>query len=278
MTMTVRMLTEEIEILQIEQEIQDKVKTQIDKNQRDYYLREQAKAISEELGESEDGTGESAEYLKKIEQKNLPDDVREKMNTEAKRLAKMQPSSPESGVIRGWLDICLELPWNEVKPENDDIRKAKEILEADHYGLEKVKERILEFFAVKNLTGGVKGQILCLVGPPGVGKTSVARSIARCMPPPVSAFEGIVGREPVPVEDKISALVQLFSHAETIDFQKLVLSAASRSEVVAIFLAVLELSKSHKVLIEDTEDGYQLRLAPREEPPVTQTEERDGAQ
>ena len=181
MTMTVRMLTEEIEILQIEQEIQDKVKTQIDKNQRDYYLREQAKAISEELGESEDGTGESAEYLKKIEQKNLPDDVREKMNTEAKRLAKMQPSSPESGVIRGWLDICLELPWNEVKPENDDIRKAREILEADHYGLEKVKERILEFFAVKNLTGGVKGQILCLVGPPGVGKTSVARSIARCM-------------------------------------------------------------------------------------------------
>lgn len=100
----------------------------------------------------------------------------------------------------------------------------------------------------------------------------------RAMPPPVSAFEGIVGREPVPVEDKISALVQLFSHAETIDFQKLVLSAASRSEVVAIFLAVLELSKSHKVLIEDTEDGYQLRLAPREEPPVTQTEERDGAQ
>ena len=181
MSMLVRVLAEEIEILQLEQDIQDKVKNAIDKNQRDYYLREQAKAISEELGEGEDSLSESQTYLTKIEKKKLPDEARDKMVQEAKRLARMQPSSPESGVIRGWLDVCLELPFTETKAENDNIKKAAAILDEDHYGLQKVKERILEFFAVKSLTGGVKGQILCLVGPPGVGKTSVARSIARCM-------------------------------------------------------------------------------------------------
>lgn len=181
MRMLSLVLAEEIEILQIEQDIQDKVKNQMEKNQRDYYLREQVKIINEELGEGEDGQSETQQYLERIEKKKVPDSVREKLTQEAKRLGRMQSSAPESAVIRGWLDVCLELPWTETKQENGDIKKARSILEEDHYGLEKVKERILEFFAVKNLTGNVKGQILCLAGPPGVGKTSVARSIARCM-------------------------------------------------------------------------------------------------
>ena len=181
MALLLRLLAQEIEILQLEQDIQEKVKTQMDKGQRDYYLREQIKAINEELGEGEDASQEAQEYLDKIAAKNLPAEVEEKLVKEVKRLAKMQSSSPESGVSRSYLDVCLDLPWTETKKENDDIKKARAILDEDHYGLEKVKERILEFFAVKNLTGGVKGQILCLAGPPGVGKTSLARSIARCM-------------------------------------------------------------------------------------------------
>ena len=181
MALLLRLLAQEVEILQLEQDIQDKVKAQMDKGQRDYYLREQIKAINEELGEAEDASQDVQEYMKKIDAKKLPDEVREKLVKEVKRLGKMQPTSPESGVSRTYLDVCLELPWTETRQENDDIKKARQILDEDHYGLEKVKERILEFFAVKNLTGGVKGQILCLAGPPGVGKTSVARSIARCM-------------------------------------------------------------------------------------------------
>ena len=176
-----RVLMQEIDVLTLEADLQNKVKDQIDKNQRDYYLREQLKAISEELGEGEDGVSESQAYLQKIEDAKLPQEVHDKLVKEAGRLAKMQSSSPESGVIRTYLDTCLELPWTTVTRENQSIQKAQEILDADHYGLEKVKERILEFFAVKSMTGEVKGQILCLVGPPGVGKTSVARSIARCM-------------------------------------------------------------------------------------------------
>lgn len=181
MTLLLRLLAQENEILRLEADIQDKVKDSMDKGQRDYYLREQMKVINDELGEGEDALAESQEYLKKIEAKSLPDEVREKLTREARRLGKMQSTSPESGVSRTYLDICLELPWTEMRKENADIKKAKAILDEDHYGLDKVKERILEFFAVKNLTGGVKGQILCLAGPPGVGKTSVARSIARSM-------------------------------------------------------------------------------------------------
>ena len=181
MALMLRLLTEELEILHLEQDIQEKVKAQMDKGQRDYYLREQMKAINEELGEGEDAAQEAQEYRNKIASKAMPEEVEEKLLKEVKRLAKMQPTSPESGVSRTYLDACLDLPWCDVREENDDIRKARAILDEDHYGLEKVKERILEFFAVKNLTGGVKGQILCLAGPPGVGKTSVARSIARCM-------------------------------------------------------------------------------------------------
>ena len=181
MELLLRMLTQETDILQLEQDIQDKVKVQMDKGQRDYYLREQIKAINEELGEGEDALSEAQEYLAKIAEKHLPQEVEDKLIKEAKRLGKMQSSSPESGISRNYLDICLDLPWNDVKKENNDIQKARAVLDEDHYGLDKVKERILEFFAVKNLTGGVKGQILCLAGPPGVGKTSVAQSIARCM-------------------------------------------------------------------------------------------------
>ena len=181
MTLLLRLLAQELEILHLEQDIQDKVKAQMDKGQRDYYLREQIKAINEELGEGEDASQDAQEYMNKIATKQLPKEVEEKLVKEVKRLAKMQPTSPESGVSRTYLDTCLELPWTDTCKENDDIRKARAILDEDHYGLDKVKERILEFFAVKNLTGGVKGQILCLAGPPGVGKTSVARSIARCM-------------------------------------------------------------------------------------------------
>lgn len=181
MALLLRLLTEELEILHLEQDIQEKVKAQMDKGQRDYYLREQIKAINEELGEGEDASQDAQEYRNKIASKALPEEVEEKLLKEVRRLAKMQPTSPESGVSRTYLDVCLELPWMDNREENDDIRKARAILDEDHYGLEKVKERILEFFAVKNLTGGVKGQILCLAGPPGVGKTSVARSIARCM-------------------------------------------------------------------------------------------------
>lgn len=174
-------LSRENEILRLEQDIQEKVKKSMDKGQRDYYLREQLKVISEELGEGEDALSEAQEYLQKIQRKDLPEEVREKLVKEARRLGKMQPTSPESGVSRTYLDVCLDLPWTEVKKENTDLQKARAILDEDHTGLEKVKERILEFFAVKTLTGSVKGQILCLAGPPGVGKTSIARSIARCM-------------------------------------------------------------------------------------------------
>lgn len=174
-------LTRENEILRLEQDIQEKVKESMDKGQRDYYLREQMKVISEELGEGEDALSEAQDYLQKIESRTLPEEVRDKLTKEARRLGRMQPTSPESGVSRTYLDVCLDLPWETMRKENTDLEKARAILDEDHTGLEKVKERILEFFAVKNLTGSVKGQILCLAGPPGVGKTSIARSIARCM-------------------------------------------------------------------------------------------------
>ena len=177
----IKKLAAEVEILRIEAEIQSKVRDQMDQNQRDYYLREQIKVIREELGEEDDGSVEAQQYAERILELKLPEESEKKMLKEAGRLARLQPSSPESGVVRTWLDTCLDLPWNKVTKENTSLKKAETILNAQHYGLEKVKERILELFAVKQKAGGVKGQILCLVGPPGVGKTSVARSIAEAM-------------------------------------------------------------------------------------------------
>ena len=169
----------ENEILRLEAGIYEKVKSRVDRNQKDYYLREQLKVISEELGEDDSPENEINTYLEKIEALKLSDEVRDKLTKEANRLSKMPGSSQEAAVIRGYLDICLELPWNTLKPVKADIAQAKKILDHDHYGMEKIKDRVLESIAVRALAPNIKGQILCLVGPPGVGKTSIAKSVAK---------------------------------------------------------------------------------------------------
>lgn len=180
LTMIIRLLGEETEILKIENEIQDELKTQIDKNQREYYLREQIKVIQSELGE-QDIAAEADSYRERILKLHLPTESEEKLLKETDRLAKLSGSQAEQGVVRTYLDTVLELPWDNRSEECIDLAKAAEILDRDHYGLAKVKERILEFLAVKSLSSELKGQVLCLAGPPGVGKTSIARSIAEAM-------------------------------------------------------------------------------------------------
>ncbi len=169
----------ENEILRLEAGIYEKVKSQIDRNQKEYYLREQMKVISEELGDDDSPEAEVEEYLDRIEKLGLGEEAAEKLVKEVNRLAKMPSNSQEAAVIRGYLDVCLELPWNIHRTVKSDIKEASRILDHDHYGMKKVKERVLESIAVQALAPDQKGQILCLVGPPGVGKTSVARSIAR---------------------------------------------------------------------------------------------------
>ena len=171
----------EINILTLERELYAKVKEQIDQNQREYYLREQQRAIAEELGEGENIDNEVDEYLKKIEALTLNDEAREKLTSEVRKLRKLHSSSQEAGVIRGYLDTCLELPWNSYTKDKIDIKSAARLLDREHFGLQKVKERILELLAVRQLAPDINGQIICLVGPPGVGKTSIARSIAEAM-------------------------------------------------------------------------------------------------
>lgn len=173
-----RLLEREVEILSLDQEIQERAREQMSDNQRDYYLREQMKAIQSELGEE---AGELEEYREKIAWAKLSDQVREKLNKELSRLAKQPYSSSESSVLRGYLDVCLELPWGKRTREKVSVSAVRKALDQDHFGLEKVKERILEFVAVRQLAPEIKGQVLCLVGPPGVGKTSVAMSMARAM-------------------------------------------------------------------------------------------------
>ena len=173
-----RMLEREVEILSLDKEIQDKAKEQMSDHQRDYYLREQIKAIQGELGE---GADEIEEYREKIARADLPDKVREKLNKELGRLSKQSFGSSESTVLRNYLDVCLELPWGVTTKEKVNVSTVRKVLEQEHYGLDKVKERILEFVAVKQLAPELKGQVLCLVGPPGVGKTSIAMSIACAM-------------------------------------------------------------------------------------------------
>ena len=174
-------LIREIEIMKIEQDISAKVKSQVNQNQKEYYLREQMRAIQDELGIDEDVENEQNEWLKKLEELHLPEKTHQKIEKEIRRFAKMQPMSAESTVSRTYIETILALPWNKSSESEVDLKKAEEILEEDHYGLEKVKDRILEYIAVMKLTESLKGPILCLVGPPGVGKTSIARSIARAL-------------------------------------------------------------------------------------------------
>lgn len=176
----IRFLQQEVQMLEIESDIQERTKALIDQEQRDYYLREQMKAIREELGEG-DEQSEFAEYEKKILQLNLAAESEEKVMKDIQRLRKQPFGSAEASVFRNYLDTVLELPWNAFTKERVEIQTAKKILDQDHFGLEKVKERILETIAVRQLAPEMPPQILCLVGPPGVGKTSVAYSIARCL-------------------------------------------------------------------------------------------------
>jgi len=175
-----RLLVREVEILAMDQEIQNKAREQMNDNQRDYYLREQMKAIQNELGEG-DADSEQAEYREKIARADLPQDVREKLTKELSRLMKQPFGSSEATVLRNYLDVCLELPWGKKSKERVSVDAARKVLDKDHFGLDKVKERILEFLAVKQLAPELKGQIICLVGPPGVGKTSIAMSVARAL-------------------------------------------------------------------------------------------------
>ena len=174
-------LKREIEVLSIESQISDKAKEQIDQNQREYFLREQMRAISDELGEGDNPQQEADELKERIEKAKLPQLQHDKLVKECERLAKMPEGSHEGSVISGYIDACLELPWNTSTRDHIDLRKARRILDRDHYGLQKVKERILEILAVKKLAPDVSGQIICLVGPPGVGKTSIAHSIAEAI-------------------------------------------------------------------------------------------------
>ena len=177
----IEMLHRECQVMQIEKEIAEKVNESMDKNQRDYYLHEQLHIINDELGESDDTHAEADEYRRKIRELHLAEDSEKKLLKEVDRLARMQSSNQEATVIRTYLDTCLDLPWNTFTVDDLDINRAQQILDRDHYGLKKVKDRILETLAVRKLAPDVKAQIICLVGPPGVGKTSIARSIAESL-------------------------------------------------------------------------------------------------
>ena len=179
--MLISMLETEIEIIETEIDIQEQVKEQVDKNQREYYLREQLRAIYRQLGEGDNPQEEADNYIEKIKALKLSDEITEKLTGEAQKLVKMSYSSQEAGVIRGYLDTVLELPWNVYTKDKLDIDKVQKQLDKDHYGLKKVKERITEIISVRALAPEVKGQIICLYGPPGVGKTSIGRSIAEAL-------------------------------------------------------------------------------------------------
>ena len=181
MDLLMEIINREMEILEIEKKISGRVRKQMEKTQKEYFLREQMKAIQQELGEKDERASEVEEYRQKMKEQELPKEVAEKVSKEIERLEKMSPMSAESGVIRTYLDWLLGLPWSNETSDRLDINIAEQYLEEDHYGLEKVKERILEYLSVRKLAKTMKGPILCLVGPPGVGKTSLARSIARSM-------------------------------------------------------------------------------------------------
>ena len=173
-----RLLRNEIQVLKIEQELSNQAQEQMMENQREYFLREELRAIQAELGE-DDQVDDFSEYAERIRNLDCPDEVREKLQKELSRLRKQAFGSSEAAVLRSYLDICLELPWGKTTDEVQDLALARKMLDEDHYGLEKVKERILEYLAVRSLSPDVRGGMLCLVGPPGTGKTSIAMSIAR---------------------------------------------------------------------------------------------------
>ena len=174
-------LCKELEIAGLEKNISQQVRKQIEQNQKEYYLREQMKAINKELGDGDERQAEIDEYKKQMAELDLPEEVVEKINKELDRLYKMPPMMAESAVIRNYIDVLLSLPWGKFTEDNFDLEVAAKVLDKDHYGLEKVKERILEYLAVRALTKQSKGPILCLVGPPGVGKTSLAHSVAKAI-------------------------------------------------------------------------------------------------
>lgn len=174
------LLAEEIELVRIRKEFQVKVKSQVDKNQKEYLLREQMKVIREELGET-DSLSETDEFLEKLEALEASKEVKDKIKVEISRFKSISSNSSESAVARGYIETLLNLPWEKCGQDNNDIRNAQKILDEDHYGLQKVKERILEFLAVRSLTDKGDSPIICLVGPPGTGKTSIARSVARAL-------------------------------------------------------------------------------------------------
>ena len=176
--MVIEMLNHELNVMNIEQELNDATNEQVNRSQRDYYLREQMKIIQQELGE-DDTVDDIGEYRQKIRELKLPQEIEEKLLKEVSHLAKQPFGSTEATVIRGYLDVCLELPWNNKTEEIQDIDKARKILDEDHFGLEKVKQRVIEYLAVRQLAPKAGGSLLCLVGPPGTGKTSIAMSIAR---------------------------------------------------------------------------------------------------
>ncbi len=173
-------LARELEVISIEQDLEGKVRERLAKTQKDYILREQMKVLQDELGEG-DTISEALEYQEKILALELQQDIEEKLLKEVERLSKQSYGSAEGSVLRNYLDICLEVPWNQYNEDRMDVAEARKILDQDHFGLEKVKERILEYLAVQQINPDAKGQIICLVGPPGVGKTSIAISIAHAM-------------------------------------------------------------------------------------------------
>jgi len=177
----IQILNSEIEILNIERRIQNRVKNQIEKNQKEYYLNEQMKAIQKELKQKDDNSKEVEELRVKIKLSSMTNEAREVAEKELSRMEKMMPQSPEASVIRTYIDWLLDLPWKKLTKDNLDLVRAKEILDEDHYGLDKVKERIIEYLAVLSRVKKIKGPILCFIGPPGVGKTSIAKSVARSL-------------------------------------------------------------------------------------------------
>lgn len=181
MLTTMRLLKSEIGIMGIDREIAEKLKAAVDENQREYYIREQIKVMQEELGDSESNELAGSEYKDKIDALKADDKIKEILYKEAEKLAKMPFGAHEATVVRDYLDTCLELPYGIFTEDNTDLTHARTVLDADHYGLTKVKERITEFLAVHSIAPEVKGQIICLVGPPGVGKTSIASSVAKAM-------------------------------------------------------------------------------------------------